>query len=249
MEYFSKANPKIVYAVPLREQKGRKILSVLSDYYNGDLGTLSLLDIGCSSGVISNILSHSFGTVTGIDIDTPAIRYAKNNYNSNKLQFSIQDASTLGFPDRSFDVVVCSHIYEHVSDPVKLMSEIYRVLKAEGVCYFAAENRLRLIESHYKLPLLSIVPVPLAHRYLQILNRGSFYHERPLSLSGLRRLVSKFEVIDYTFKIMEDPQRYHADDLLQKNSVKQRMALQIARMVYWLCPTYVWLLRKNGVLG
>lgn len=184
MSYFSQEHSDSVFNVKIREQKGRKILSVLEDYFGNRLDARSLLDIGCSSGIISNVLSHRLAVVAGIDIDAPAITYAKNNYSHDKMQFSIQDASSLAFPDQSFDVVVCSHIYEHVPDPTKLMSEIYRVLRPEGVCYFAAENRLRVMEPHYRLPLLSIIPRAVAHLYLRMLGRGFFIMKSHLLYLG-----------------------------------------------------------------
>lgn len=38
----------------------------------------------------------------------------------------------LSFKDRSFDVILCIHVLEHVQDDRKAMSEILRVLKADG---------------------------------------------------------------------------------------------------------------------
>ncbi|MDQ6965213.1 MAG: class I SAM-dependent methyltransferase [Mariprofundales bacterium] len=37
------------------------------------------------------------------------------------------------FIDNSFDRVICSHVIEHMREPVKLMEEIWRVLKVDGI--------------------------------------------------------------------------------------------------------------------
>ncbi len=56
-------------------------------------------------------------------------------------------------PAAEFDVVTCTHIYEHVPDAQRMMDEIYRVLgTGRRLCYFAAENRIRLWDGHYDLP-------------------------------------------------------------------------------------------------
>ena len=44
----------------------------------------------------------------------------------------ICDATAIPVPDRSFDVVLCTEVLEHVPDPVKVVMEIGRVLKAGG---------------------------------------------------------------------------------------------------------------------
>jgi SAM-dependent methyltransferase len=42
------------------------------------------------------------------------------------------DITDLPFPEDSFDVVLCSHVLEHVDDDRKAMGELYRVLKPGG---------------------------------------------------------------------------------------------------------------------
>jgi hypothetical protein len=128
------------------------------------------------------------------------------------------------------------------------MAEIYRLLKADGVCYFSAENRFRVIEPHYRLPFLSIFPRPIASLYLRIAGKGSFYYEKSLTLRGLRRLVRRFEIIDYTNKIIREPERFNADDIIVSGTIKQRVSLFILSIAYFLSPTYLWLLKKKREL-
>jgi ubiquinone/menaquinone biosynthesis C-methylase UbiE len=151
----------------------------------------------------------------------------------------------LPFADASFDIVVCSHVYEHVPDSGKLMKEIYRVLRPGGICFFAAGNRLRLVEPHYRLPLLSVLPPPLADRYLAISGKGSRYEEKHLTYWSLKRLVSGFEVLDYTTRIIQNPEKYSATDLCKPGSLKQKLAILFSRLAYGLVPTYVFLLKKT----
>jgi SAM-dependent methyltransferase len=117
----------------------------------------------------------------------------------------LSDSMSTNFDEKSFDVISCTHIYEHVSNAHKLFSEIYKLLKSVGICYFTAGNRLTLIEGHYRLPLLSVFPKPLTNLYLKILRRGIFYYENHLTFWELKKLVSSFEINDYMLKIIEDP--------------------------------------------
>jgi SAM-dependent methyltransferase len=45
------------------------------------------------------------------------------------VRMDIQDAS---FRERSFDVILCSHVLEHVPDDVRAMRELFRMLKPGG---------------------------------------------------------------------------------------------------------------------
>jgi ubiquinone/menaquinone biosynthesis C-methylase UbiE len=42
------------------------------------------------------------------------------------------DITNIYYPDKSFDVIYCSHVLEHVPDDIKAMSEFNRVLKSNG---------------------------------------------------------------------------------------------------------------------
>jgi 2-polyprenyl-3-methyl-5-hydroxy-6-metoxy-1,4-benzoquinol methylase len=240
----SEVHSDSLYDVEAREQKTKKMLAVLDDYYSGKLEEFSLLDVGCSTGIIAKTLRQRVARVVGVDIDAPALKFAQTNSDADKLHFSLQDGLSLGFPDGLFDVVICAHTYEHVPDSRILFSEIHRVLKIGGVCYFAAGNRFMFMEPHYKLPLLSVIPKPLAHIYLRSLKKGSFYYEELLTFWELRKLVSRFEVIDYTSRIVHNPQKYYATDMIKQRSLKQVMAKWVLIVAYWLFPSYIWLLRK-----
>ncbi len=245
---FSEEHPDEMYDIEKRTRKGNKTLAVMLDYLSSegkDPAELSLLDIGCSTGFMTRLYGQSFGEVVGIDIDEGAVRYAQKNNSGVNIRYLVSDSMDTGFDDESFDVISCTHIYEHVPDSERLLSEIYRLLKTGGICYFAAGNRLVLIEGHYGLPLLSVVPKPLAHLYLKILRRGTYYYENHLTYRGLKRLVSSFEINDYTLKVIEDPERYHAQDMIRPGSVKQKIVLGLLKVAYFVSPTYIWVLKKG----
>jgi len=237
---------KMLYNQNEREYKAKKTLSVLNDDLKHDLHKLRLLDIGCSTGIMTNLLSKSFGSTVGIDIDKGGVEFAQEKFAGKKLKFMIMDSMNIKFPDNSFDVINCTQVYEHVPDSRKLMAEIYILLKPGGICYFAAGNRLVLIEGHYKLPLLSVVPKAIAHFYLSVLGRGNHYYETHLTLWSLRKLVRKFQVIDYTIKVLQEPRKFYATDIVRQGSTKQKIVLTFINVLYWLSPGYIWLLKKPG---
>ena len=78
-----------LYDLNFRQNKAKKTISILVDYL-GDTNHLSLLDIGCSTGIMTMEYGKQFQQVTGIDLDTNAIKYANKNNN-----LSMQALSTL----------------------------------------------------------------------------------------------------------------------------------------------------------
>jgi SAM-dependent methyltransferase len=226
-----------------RERKARTMLAVLSDHLGeARLSRARVLNVGCSTGLIDEVIATRTAHVVGIDIDEDAIAIA-NARRSHNTEFRIGDAMDLDFPDGSFDVVICSQVYEHVPDPQRMMVEIRRVMAEAGICYFAATNRWCVMEQHYRLPFLSVIPVSWAHRYLRVAGAGDFYYERHLGLRGLKRLVAAFAVVDYTRRIIDEPDRFEARYLVGSGT-KQRIARLLARTAYWAFPGYVWLLRR-----
>ena len=241
---FSRMVDGAMYDHSGREKKAQTLLAVLQDFSGINTRSLKLLDIGASTGIIDSYLADHLSQVIGIDIDQEAIDFAQSSFKKNNLEFRIGDAMNLDFQDHEFDIVVCTHIYEHVPDADNLMQEIYRVLKPGGFCYFAAGNRLSIMEPHYKLPFLSILPRPIAHLYLKITQKGEHYHEKHLVLSNLKKLVSAFTIHDYTKKIINQPERFSAEYMLKPKTLKYTLANFIVQYAYWLCPSYIWILVK-----
>lgn len=224
-----------------RRRKAAKILAVLEDFLDRPLDALRCLEVGCSAGLISAALAERFGSVVGIDPDPAAIARAARLRRPN-LHFL--RASILDFPGpaESFDVIVCNHVYEHVHDQHALASSLHRLLRRDGCCYFSAGNRLMLTEGHYGLPLLSWPPPAVGSWYLRLARRGQRYDERHQTLWALRRLLRDFTVHDYTLRVLREPARFAADDLV--GSAVRTLPDGALRLLYPLIPTYLWVLTK-----
>ncbi len=142
---FSKINPQPMYDRDAREQKAKKIIAVLKDFYQIDTRSLTCLDMSCSTGWISNYLKSYFGNVIGMDIDKDAVFFGASNNRDNRVGFVVGDSMDVMLRDSSVDVVICTHMYEHVPDSRRLVQEIYRVLKTNGVCFFRVPTSCGLL--------------------------------------------------------------------------------------------------------
>jgi ubiquinone/menaquinone biosynthesis C-methylase UbiE len=243
-QYEFSVNRPYVFDVAGRERKACTMVAVLGDYLSSPLGNYDLLNVGGSTGIIDNFLAEHFNRVVGVDIDEHAIHHARESYRKDNLRFEVADAMNLPFKDNSFDIVVCSHVYEHVPDPHVMFDEIYRVLKPGGVCYFSAGNRLAWNEPHYNLPLLSVLPRPLAHLYIRLSGKASYYHEKHLSYWGLKSLVKRFACTDYTTRLVTESERYATDYMIRPGSLKARLAGIFLKAAHWASPGYIWVLEK-----
>lgn len=233
-----------MHSIGDRKRKASTMLRVLQEAFGERLHDALLLNLGCSTGIIDEFLSGHVGKVTGVDIDEPAIELARSRATADNLTFEIGDAMNLRFEDDTFDVVICSQVYEHVPDADRMMVEIRRVLRDGGVCYFAATNRWALIERHHRLPFLSWLPSRWADVYFRAAGKGLAYYERHLGYSDLRRLVRAFRVEDVTGRILAAPDRYEAGYMF-RSGFAHGVARLMYRCVKRIFPGYVWLIWKD----
>lgn len=100
----------------------------------------TILDVGCAGGdltiKISQILPET--NIVAIDVYKDAINYATKQYPN--INFKVADAHYLPFKTASFDLVISYETIEHVIDPIKVLSEIKRVLKPKGHAIIAMDS-------------------------------------------------------------------------------------------------------------
>jgi len=118
-----------------RGQQLRKRMVDLLPLQDGD----TVLDVGCGTGdlaieVVKRVGSR--GQVVGIDGSEEMIARARQKAQRRHLsiEFRVEHAQTLSFPDHSFDVVVSSLVFHALPGSLKLsvLATIARVLKAGG---------------------------------------------------------------------------------------------------------------------
>jgi len=88
-----------------------------------------VLEVGCGNGQRLAQLRALGWDVQGQEVDEKAAAQARRSFGIHVFLGSLNQAE---FPDDEFDAVVMSHVMEHVHDPVGLLAECKRVLKAGG---------------------------------------------------------------------------------------------------------------------
>lgn len=94
----------------------------------------NLLEIGCGSGVSTNLIAKSFSHLScyGVDLSIIAINYARRTFQRPNLIYSIQDVKNLGFKDESFSIVCSYDCVEHIPDLQVALKEQMRVVEPGG---------------------------------------------------------------------------------------------------------------------
>jgi ubiquinone/menaquinone biosynthesis C-methylase UbiE len=98
---------------------------------------LALLDVGCGPGTITVDLARRVapGRCVGIDRAADIIEQARAYAQKQgvAVELSSADVYALPFADATFDVVHAHQVLQHLTDPVRALRELRRVLKPGGV--------------------------------------------------------------------------------------------------------------------
>jgi len=107
-------------------------------------GTPEILDLGCGRGYITEKIRQSIrcARISGLDHSVSAIEYAHTHF--PLIDFVVGDAYDPPYSPGFFDVVVCNNLWEHVPDPLFVLSRIRRITKPGGYLVLSTPNRHRL---------------------------------------------------------------------------------------------------------
>ncbi len=133
------------------------------------------LDIGCRDGYWSERLKAKGYEVSALDLEP---KY------TGALEHNVENG--LPFEDKSFDLVWCSEVMEHLHEPKFLLDEIERVLKQNGLAVLTTPNSAWWF--YHIVRLWGWTP-----KNLQNLDHKQFFKEK-----DLRKLAdNRYDIIGY----------------------------------------------------
>lgn len=98
---------------------------------------LSLLDIGCSSGLFLNEARKAGFDVHGAELSPDTARFARDHF---VLDVHPGDWRDAGFEQGSLDVITLFDVIEHLPDPLAELQAIMRLLKPGGLLLQSTPN-------------------------------------------------------------------------------------------------------------
>lgn len=103
-----------------------------------------VLDVGCGSGEITSRLAAMLprATLVGLDLLEGPLEHARSAHAAlaPRVSFVQGDAFQLGFPDDTFDLVVCRHVTQSVPGPRRILAEMGRVCRPGGRLHVLSED-------------------------------------------------------------------------------------------------------------
>lgn len=150
----------------------------------------SLLDVGTGIGQFLATARSSYREVYGTEVSSVAIRIAKEKYNLDIFQGTIEDIDWQG---KVFDNISLFHVLEHVHNPKSVLRMCHSLLSPEGVLVIAVPNEVSSLRARartwmmnaglkerrglgrFGLPLVSLGPetgeVHLSHFVPEVLDK------------------------------------------------------------------------------
>jgi SAM-dependent methyltransferase len=98
-----------------------------------------VVDLGCGSGVFTNILQRRGYRCSGVDLSPKLIAIARSQYSG--IDFQEGDIEQLPFADASFDGVLLSGVVHHLPDLSRCAAEVFRILRPSGTFVAFDPNR------------------------------------------------------------------------------------------------------------
>ena len=102
-------------------------------------GVDRLLDAGCARGEATRVYARKATYAVGIELDPEEV--AAGRERDPTLELRQASCEAIPFPDHSFDAVVCADVIEHVSDEVRTLTELRRVLTPGGILILTTPHR------------------------------------------------------------------------------------------------------------
>lgn len=130
-----------------REVSRRRIARIEADL--GRAG--AVLDVGCGTGYLLAAAAERGWHAVGVEVSARAAEAARTHTGVSVHTGTLEQAA---IGPATIDVVVLSHVLEHVPDPVALLSQVERLLRPGGLVVLALPNADGLIH----------VAANLAHR-------------------------------------------------------------------------------------
>jgi len=186
-----------------------------------------IVDVGCGTGDFLAAFGHASWETWGVDISEYACRIAAQRSVDKVFVGELEDHK---FPTSYFDIITMNHSFEHMPNPKRVLVEVHRILKEDGLVFISLPN----IESlQFKI---------CGPYWLELDIPRHIYHYSTRTIAMILQRYG-FTIQNISFPILEFPMdlsRSIAKKILHDHSHAQRFILApflIASMVLKVIPS------------
>jgi 2-polyprenyl-3-methyl-5-hydroxy-6-metoxy-1,4-benzoquinol methylase len=148
----------------------------------------TLLSIGCKIASFERLILDQVQSITAFDIQTKIINKNIRRFSGiSKIKFAYGDITqTTPYPSDSFDKVILLEVIEHVPKrtELKVLQEIYRLLKKGGVLVLSTPNKHWLSDCTDWAHLLGVHRHYTLHDMATLCRQAGFAVEREEVVGG-----------------------------------------------------------------
>lgn len=99
----------------------------------------NFLDVGTNMGFFLRNARGRKWDLYGVEPSPPLSEIARRYFGLNVKTAFLENA---GFESNFFDVITMTDVFEHITEPKRVLAEIHRILKVEGVLFIKVPNGL-----------------------------------------------------------------------------------------------------------
>lgn len=147
------------------------------------LKNVSILDIGCGGGILTEPLARLGSCVTGVDANPDVIEIAKCHSKQQNLNIAYEVGSIEELASKNqekYDAVVASEIIEHVTEKNGFVKACVQCLKPSGSLFITTMS---------KTTIANIFGIQLAEYVFRIVPTGTHQIEKFIKPHELQRII------------------------------------------------------------
>ena len=110
-----------------------------------------VLEVATGTGLIAVNIAVYVDSIEATDFSPKMIETAKKKKAPANVHFSVQDATSLTYEDGAFDAVIISNALHIMPEPAKVLSNISRVLKPNGLLIAPSYSHGHISDSTWSL--------------------------------------------------------------------------------------------------
>jgi SAM-dependent methyltransferase len=149
-------------------------------------GRPRVLDCGCAAGSLLGELRERGWDCTGVEICRAEAEYAGRERGLDVRSLALEENR---FPRASFDLVLASHLIEHLNSPASFVSEVRRILAPGGFFIVTTPNiggfQARLFRGRWRSAIFDHLYLFSVKTLSKLLEQNGFVTEKLATWGGL----------------------------------------------------------------